>query len=258
MDATEVVTALEGIAPLRLAAEWDNVGLLVEGTRAVGCAGLCVDLTEPVLDELLAAGVDFVVAYHPPVFRPLSRLTRRSPAERIALAAARAGVWVYSPHTALDAARDGMTDWLLGAVGPVRGVAPAVADAVEPDLGAGRLATRVEPAPLDQVVEQVKRFLGLPVVRVAAPPGFGLVRTVAVCPGSGGSVVGRARADLVLTGELGHHEVLARVAAGGAVVLTDHSNTERGFLPVLADRLTRGLGLEVVVSRVDRDPLVAR
>jgi putative NIF3 family GTP cyclohydrolase 1 type 2 len=53
--------------------------------------------------------------------------------------------------------------------------------------------------------------------------------------------------------------VLARIARGTTVVLTDHTNSERGFLPILARRLAERLpGVSVSVSGVDRDPLVPR
>jgi putative NIF3 family GTP cyclohydrolase 1 type 2 len=56
-----------------------------------------------------------------------------------------------------------------------------------------------------------------------------------------------------------HHDVLRWVGAGAAVVLTDHTNTERGFLPVLASRLRASLpGVEVHLSEVDADPLSVR
>jgi putative NIF3 family GTP cyclohydrolase 1 type 2 len=68
-------------------------------------------------------------------------------------------------------------------------------------------------------------------------------------------------ADLYLTGEMSHHEVLALVAQGRSVILTNHTNTERGFLKdVLKGWLQQELdqeeaGWEVVVSEKDRDPL---
>ena len=63
--------------------------------------------------------------------------------------------------------------------------------------------------------------------------------------------------DLLVTGEMRHHDVLARVASGTSVILTDHSHSERGYLPVLAARLAEALasGVEVRVSEVDADPL---
>jgi putative NIF3 family GTP cyclohydrolase 1 type 2 len=64
-----------------------------------------------------------------------------------------------------------------------------------------------------------------------------------------------------LTGELSHHEILAANAAGTSVILTDHTNTERGYLPVLGARLADsvrascGKDMEVLISKVDADPL---
>ena len=84
-----------------------------------------------------------------------------------------------------------------------------------------------------------------------------LIESLAVCPGAGGSVFEKLGAvDLLLTGEMRHHDVLARVRQGTHVVLCDHTNTERGFLPVLADELTSRLpGVALHVAAEDKDPL---
>ncbi len=253
----EVVAALEVLAPPRLAASWDNTGLLLEGTREVRRILLCVDLTAPVLAEAVGAAADLVVAYHPPVFAGLKRLTSATPQGRVILGALRAGLSVYSPHTALDAAAGGMNDWLLEAFGPLSERAPLEPDRLDPTVGAGRRAALASARPLGELVDAVKRHLGLAQVRLAVDDPLREVRTVAVCPGAGGSLFApRGGEDLYLTGELRHHDVLALVAAGAAVVLTDHTNTERGYLPRLASRLASALpGVDLVCSAVDRDPL---
>jgi len=256
-----VVAALERVAPPALAAPWDNVGLLLQGSCPVARAWLCIDLTEPVLAEALAAQADLIIAYHPILFTGARRLTDATPQGRVALGAVRAGVHVYSPHTALDAAADGVNDWLLEAFGARSDVAPLQPSAVDPVLGAGRRAALAAPTPLGALVDAIKAHLGLVAVRIAAPPaladGSRSVRTVATCPGAGAGVFeGVDGVDLFLTGELRHHDVLARVASGSAVVLTDHTNTERGFLPRLAGRLSGLLPqVQFRCSMVDADPL---
>jgi dinuclear metal center YbgI/SA1388 family protein len=121
-----VVGLLEDIAPLRHAESWDNVGLLLapladrldaSAPPSVRRVLLCIDLTDDVLDETLASGFDLVVSYHPPLFRPVTRLRPAVPNERRLIALTRAGVAVYSPHTALDAAPDGVNDWLARGLG---------------------------------------------------------------------------------------------------------------------------------------------
>lgn len=81
---------------------------------------------------------------------------------------------------------------------------------------------------------------------------------MALCAGSGGSILKAVSADLYLTGEMLHHDVLEAVHNGASVILTNHSNSERGFLKSFATTLTKLLGNDVLisVSKLDADPLL--
>eukprot|EP00112_Aurelia_sp_Birch-Aquarium-sp1_P011254 Seg2367.2 transcript_id=Seg2367.2/GoldUCD/mRNA.D3Y31 product="NIF3-like protein 1" protein_id=Seg2367.2/GoldUCD/D3Y31 len=83
------------------------------------------------------------------------------------------------------------------------------------------------------------------------------VSSIAVCAGSGGSVLRGVSADLYLTGEMSHHEVLHATESGRSVILCDHSNTERGFLKTLPPLMHEWFNADVSieVSTKDRDPL---
>lgn len=137
----------------------------------------------------------------------------------------------------------------------------ALAPRPAPGVGMGRSIELTEPVPLTALVDRLKAHLGRPSLRVAAAPAHGsggLVRRVAVCAGSGKSVFDRAPGfDVYVTGELGHHAVLAHLAAGSSVILAEHSSTERGYLRDYATRITeRSAGaLEALVSETDREPL---
>lgn len=85
-----------------------------------------------------------------------------------------------------------------------------------------------------------------------------LVSSIAICAGSGGSTLANVSADVYLTGEMSHHEVLEAVSKGSSVILCEHTNTERGYLSeVLKPKLLQLLGDDVVVecSHIDMDPL---
>ena len=114
----QIIEVLGKIAPLEYAAAWDNVGLLIgsPGWEASTLL-LTIDLTDAVLTEAIEGGAEMIVSYHPPIFEGLRKLVDDSPSQRIALNAARGGVAVYSPHTALDAAPDGVNDWLAKGLG---------------------------------------------------------------------------------------------------------------------------------------------
>jgi dinuclear metal center YbgI/SA1388 family protein len=124
--------------------------------------------------------------------------------------------------------------------------------------GMGRVG-RIESAPVSAVVEAIKRGLALEQVLVAGLVDRDVSR-VAVCAGSGGDLVDdavAAGAELLLTGELRHHDVLRAIAGGLTVVCTLHSASERAALVALERRLAAELrGVTVSCSRVDREPLV--
>ncbi len=110
----DLTNTLESIAPLRYAESWDRVGLLIgdPARELKGPALLTIDLTERVAHEAIRHKAGAIIAYHPPLWEPLKRLTSGSSRERVAMLAVEHGIAVYSPHTALDSVPGGVTDWL--------------------------------------------------------------------------------------------------------------------------------------------------
>jgi putative NIF3 family GTP cyclohydrolase 1 type 2 len=108
------------------------------------------------------------------------------------------------------------------------------------------------------IVERVKRTLGVEQVLAAGPLDRDVARA-AVCAGAGGALLDAAiaaRADLFVTGELRHHDVLRAVHAGMTVVCVLHSASERAALAPLAETLGKRLpGVTIVRSAADREPL---
>ena len=262
---SQILASLEQQAPLRFAEAWDNVGLLLEplpiaAAAPVSQALLTIDLSDEVVAEAEALGATLIIAYHPPIFQGLKRLRASEPAERAILRCAARGIAIYSPHTALDAAPLGVNDWLLDAFGPGER-APCLPHVADARFGQGRGLRLAAPVALADAVAAIKRHLGLAQLRLAAASQHEagtLVQSVAVCAGAGGSVFEKLSGfDLYLTGEMRHHDVRARVLGGSSVVLCDHTNTERGFLPVLAARLrvSSNGAVHFHVAACDRDPL---
>ncbi len=135
VNVQSVMNWFESWAPLTLAEAWDEVGLQVgDASQPVTNGLLCIDLTPAVVDEAIEQRVDLIIAYHPPMFRPASRLTTGPDMpwmQQSLVRLVRAGVAVYSPHTALDAARGGMNDWLCDGIGegitrPIRPTLPTL------------------------------------------------------------------------------------------------------------------------------------
>jgi dinuclear metal center YbgI/SA1388 family protein len=183
MRISDLIDALGAIAPLDLAESWDRVGLLAgDRTRALGGpVVLTIDLTEAVLDEAVAMKASAVVAYHPPIWEPLTKITDATPRQRIILRALEAGIAIYSPHTALDAVKGGITDWLC------EGLSGASAN---PDGAAGRIAgdcraltphMRAAPTQQVKIVTFVKPEEASRLREALATAGAGVIGNYQVC-----------------------------------------------------------------------------
>lgn len=127
----DIIAFLEEFAPPTLAADWDNVGLLL-GNRADQAERVmtCLTVTDEVVAEASTERVQLLVSHHPILFRPVQRITADDPEGRRLLTLARAGVAVYSPHTSFDNCRGGINDMLAQRLGlsdvvPLRDVAGA-------------------------------------------------------------------------------------------------------------------------------------
>ena len=136
-----VTHELEQLAPLRLAADWDAVGLLVGGRRdRVERVMTCLTLTDRVAAEAVAERADLVVVHHPIPFRPIARITTATGTGRVLLALIESGASIWSPHTAWDSAAGGINDQLAALLDLDR-VTPLEPAADLPLAGFGRAGT---------------------------------------------------------------------------------------------------------------------
>ncbi|KMQ47151.1 NGG1 interacting factor Nif3 [Trichophyton rubrum] len=261
-----VISCMQKMYPESLADKsFDNTGLLLEAPlnkhrRLKNSVLLTVDLTKAVADEAIARGDSIIIAYHPIIFRGLKALTLANSQQKSLLRLAQEGISVYSPHTAVDATPGAMADWLCQCAVPssvqprptTETIYPSPDPPVDPDFkdaGMGRKITFKQPLPLNDMIGSIAKT-ALPQSNVigtypehivgfsiAIPQGSSVsditISSVAACPGSGSSILmksGTPVADLLLTGELSHHEALAAIEAGSVVITLSHSNSERGFL----------------------------
>jgi dinuclear metal center YbgI/SA1388 family protein len=126
------------------------------------------------------------------------------------------------------------------------------------EIGVGRRVHLDKPVQLDELARKLKKHLGIGYVRVAPAAGKDdriEIQTVGLCAGAGGSVCEMAIDDdceVFITGEMTHHQVVAATARGCSVMLTGHTNSERGYLPTLKAQLIELLPkANITVSKAD-------
>lgn len=252
---------------------WDNTGLLIDCSVEISSSKpkllLTVDLTSAVAQEAIENGCNFILAYHPFIFPSWKRLMPWDNSQhKSAIKLIQNGICVYCPHTSVDAAHNGVNDWLvkslisdpsqidssvaIQAIPPVQGESPD-------SVGYGRYVKLKAPLPLSNIVKNIKQTLKLHHIQVASdiPLDSKMITTAAVCAGSGSGVFKslNRNVDLYYSGELSHHEILRYREAGKASILCNHTNTERGYLTDYMCTLLTNAGLDCFVSKTDFDPL---
>lgn len=262
---SDLVQSLEAIAPLELAENWDNVGLLVgDRDAAVRRVMTCLTLTPDVAEEAVERGADLIVSHHPVLFKAVHRLTTETPEGRVLLRLAAGGVSVYSPHTAFDSAGDGINQWLAESLG-LEEIAPLrlfdhAADEVPERAarGSGRWGRLPQPMTLSDFNDRVKSLLDVANVQFVGDDAC-LLERVAVACGSAAEFISdalRHRCEVLLTGEARFHACVEARARGLALTLAGHYATERPAVEHLAARLAgRFPELDIWASREEADPI---
>jgi dinuclear metal center YbgI/SA1388 family protein len=132
-----------------------------------------------------------------------------------------------------------------------------------PAAGIGRLGRLPRPLTLQRFARRVKAALGLRRLRMVGSPAMA-VRRVALCSGSGSSLMGAflgCGADCYVAGDLRYHDARDAEAAGRGLLDVGHFASERPVVPSLAERLRQALaadGFQVAVDACasERDPFV--
>lgn len=261
-----ICNSLATTAPLRLAEDWDNVGLLVgDRKQSVERVMTCLTITPNVVDEAIAERVGLIVTHHPLPFKPLGRLTSDTIPGAMLLRLIGGGVAVYSAHTAFDSAADGINQrWatLLG-LESIEPLLPIDADANAGDPsgaieGTGRLGRLPNPEPLERLVTRAATAVGANNPRCVGDMEKEVSKIALAC-GSGGSFLGSAKrrgCDAIVTGEATFHTCLEAESLGIGMVLLGHYWSERFAMERLAETLSEEFSrLTVWASRSEHDPL---
>ena len=258
----DLVAALDRRYPRDWAESWDAVGPVLGDFDAEVRTVLCVvDCVPETVEQAVAAGADMILAHHPLLLKPVSSVAPDTYKGRIVHRLIRAGVALFTAHTNADVADPGVSDALAARLDlhDLRPLVPATGAAEGGGRGLGRIGTLAVPLPLDAFTAYCADRLPPTAAGVcAAGHSTLIVRTVAVCGGSGDSFLAAATAagvDAYLCADLRHHPAGEHLAAGGPALLdVAHWASERPWLDEVAAWLRVRCRVATIVSDLDTDP----
>ena len=249
MLCSEVIDVIERKYPGRYALEWDNVGLLAgRDDRRVECIYIALDATDEAVRAAADCHADMLITHHPLIFGGLKQITNQDFIGRRLLKLIRHDISYYAMHTNYDVAGMGrLAADMMGLkeqeVLEVTSQEDKARDTGISRQGIGRIGCLKGSVTLKECCEGVKSTFALASVRVFGDLAL-RVNRIAVCPGSGKSVVQEAvrkHADVLVTGDIGHHEGIDAVAQGMAVIDAGHYGIEHIFIEDMRRYLSENL-----------------
>lgn len=243
MKIKEIINFLNDVAPPHLQEDYDNAGLIT-GHAEMDLSGvlICLDATEPVIEEAISLGCNMVIAHHPILFRGIKKLNGKTYVERTIIKAIKHDIAIFAIHTNLDNVF-------------VSGVNTKIAEKLEliqteilqqkPGIfhkdhavGAGVIGTLSSPREPNQFLQYVKEKMELSVIKHTALCKD-QIETVAVCGGAGGFLLETAKsrgADVFITSDYKYHEFFD---ADNTIIIADigHFESEKYTIELLHDLL---------------------
>ena len=205
MKVKDIIAVIEEFAPLSIQEGWDNSGLCVGSPEdEVTSALFALDCTEQLVDEAIACGADMIITHHPLIFSGLKKISPEDQVGAAVIKAIKNGIAIYAAHTNADKVIAGVSGAMAAKLGlcDVR-----ILDEDGEGTGLGVVGDLSQPLTADEAVALVKEKFGLKMLK-ASRPSDGLISRVAMCGGSGSSLIGAARrsgAQLYISGDISYH-----------------------------------------------------
>ena len=205
MKVKDIVAVIEEFAPLAIQEGWDNSGLCVGSPEdEVSSVLLALDCTETLVDEAVECGADMIITHHPLIFSGLKKISPEDQVGAAVIKAIKHGIAIYAAHTSADKVIAGVS----GAMATKLNLTDVqILDEDGEGTGLGVVGNLPEPLTAEQMIALIKEKFELKMLK-SSKPLEGTISRVAMCGGSGGSLIGAAKrsgALIYLSGDISYH-----------------------------------------------------
>jgi dinuclear metal center YbgI/SA1388 family protein len=113
-----IIDKMEEAAPAKLALEWDNIGLLTgDPSEIIHKIIVTLDVTKETVEKACKTEKTMIISHHPLILKAINSIRRDMPQGKLIASIIKNDVAVYSSHTNMDIAKDGINDILAGKLG---------------------------------------------------------------------------------------------------------------------------------------------
>jgi len=254
----QICSFLETLAPLEYVIDDDPVGLqLGDPQQIIKKVYVALELNDSTLEEALIFGADMVILHHSPFYRPFADLREDKRQNKRIVELIRFNVALYSAHTNWDCAEGGVNHVLAGILGLEKTEVLSPTNQNNPSVGLGCIGYLARPQTLLSFAQHTASCLRTESLRFCGEPDT-LVSKVACCGGSGISLLREAYkkgAQVLVTGDIKHHDALYALDLGMCLIDGGHYATERPAMSVMCAQLQQKFSnVEFMEQNCSTDP----
>lgn len=251
----DIAAYIEKVAPISLACEWDNVGLIIgDYNRVVKKIVVCLDLTREVLDFAIEKKANIILTHHPFIFKGVKKINMGESYGKIVEDIIKNDISVYAAHTNFDFTHNGLNDVLAKTIdlhypnslymGKCR------------DRIVGKIGELVEDCTFKDLVNKVRGKLNVDGVRAIGDLEKRVKKVVVFSGAFDESMLEhlKSRVHVIVTGDIKHHVALDIIQKRLCAIDAGHFGTEYIFVDHVKKLLEQSFkDIEVLKLESERD-----
>lgn len=258
MKCQDIIDILQAQSLECYALEWDNVGLLVgDSQKEVQSVYIALDATEETIAEAAHMGAELLITHHPMIFKGLKKVNTADFTGRRVISLIKQDIACFAMHTNFDVKKMAVLAAEKMQLRNCRTLEVTCRDE-EGTHGIGCVGDLPQKTTVRECASMIKQVFGIEQVKV-----FGSLEqevfVASVCPGSGKSVIEYAvdaGADVLVTGDIDHHQGIDAAARGLAIIDAGHYGLEKMFMQYIEQYLKEHTaGLQIKTQPV-KEPFV--
>ncbi len=258
MICQKIIDILQEQSPEQYACAWDNVGLLVGNPKKeVKTIYIALDATEETILEAIEAKADMLLTHHPMIFKGLQKVNTEDFIGRRVIMLIQRDISYYAMHTNFDV--KGMAQLGAEQMGLQEcQVLDITCQEEQGPQGIGKVGMLPCVMTVVECARKVKEVFGLELVKIFGIPDQKVTKA-AICPGSGKSVIRKAitaGAQVLITGDIDHHNGIDGAAQGLAIIDAGHYGVEKIFIPYMKQYLEAHTTGIKVIGQPEKQPFI--
>jgi len=254
MTLKSIIDIIEEYAPPAIQESWDNSGLIIgDRSREITKTLLALDCTTETVNNAVNMGADLIITHHPLIFKGIKRIENHTNLGRAIINAIKNDIAIYSVHTNIDKVLGGVSGLMAEKIG-LRNVEILSRDK-DVEIGLGVVGDLEYPIDVEKFCRMVKDKFLLKILKTSKPIE-GKISKVALCGGSGGSLIEEALlsgAQVYISGDMSYHSFFCE--DDFMIMDIGHYESEIGVLRLLSDILSKKISNFAVCIEDDSNPV---